>query len=77
MFVVLIDICTNFVLVWNLSKLSVAALAILVGWMCWTFQRFKQDPTRFKLVTKVEHYTYIQELTMIATVVIFLLVGKI
>ena len=77
MFVVLIDICTNFVLVWNLSKLSVAALAILVGWMCWTFQRFKQDPTRFKLVTKVETYTYIQELTMIATVVIFLLVGKI
>ena len=45
--------------------------------MTWTFQRFKADPTRFKLVTKVENYTYLQELTMIATIVVFLIVGKI
>ena len=77
MFVILIDIMTNFVLVWNLNKISVLVLACLVGWICWTCQRFKQDPKAFKLVTKVEHYSYLQELTMIATVVVYLLVGKI
>ena len=77
LFVILLDITTNFVLVWNLNKISVAVLALLVGWMTWTFQRFKADPTRFKLVTKVENYTYLQELTMIATIVVFLIVGKI
>ena len=77
LFVILLDITTNFVLVWNLNKISVAVLALLVGWMTWTFQRFKADPTRFKLVTKVENYTYLQELTMIATIVVFLIAGKI
>ncbi len=75
--VTLIDIVTNFILVWNLNKVSVALLALNVGWMTFKFQQFKKDPTRFKLVTVVERYTYIQESIMILTIVVYLIFGKI
>lgn len=77
MIVTWIDIITNFILVWNLNKISVLVLFILVSWMTYTFIDFKKDPTRYKIVDKVEKYTYLQEITMILTVVVFLLVGKI
>ena len=41
------------------------------------FIDFMKDPTRYKIVDKVELYTYLQESTMLITVVVFLLVGKI
>lgn len=72
-----LDIVTNFILVWNLSKASVALLALNVGWMTFKFQQFKKEPTRFKLVTVVEKYTYIQETIMILTIVVYLIFGKI
>lgn len=75
--VTLIDIVTNFILVWNLNKISVALLALNVGWMTFKFQQFKKDPTRFKLVTVVEKYTYIQESIMILTIAVYLIFGKI
>ena len=67
------DIITNFILVWNLSKLSVVALLINVLWISWKFIEYKKDPTKYKIVDKVEQYTYIQESLMIATVAIYLL----
>lgn len=67
-----IDIITNFILVWNLSKISVALLLIDVIWMSWVFIDFKKDPTRYKIVAKVEKYTYIQESIMLLTVAIYL-----
>lgn len=73
----LLDICTNFVLVWNLSKLSILVLLVLVSWMTYKFIDFIMDPTRYKIVDKVERYTYFQEGTMLLTVVIYLLIGKI
>lgn len=75
--VTLIDIVTNFILVWNLNKVSVVLLALNVGWMTFKFQQFKKDPTRFKLVTVVEKYTYIQESIMILTIVMYLIFGKV
>jgi 4-hydroxybenzoate polyprenyltransferase len=48
-----------------------------VGWMTFKFQQFKKDPTRFKLVSVVEQYTYIQECIMILTIVVYLIFGKI
>lgn len=72
-----IDILTNFVLVWNLNKISVLLLLANVLWMSWMFIRFKKDPTKFKIVQKVEIYTYIQETIMVLTVAVFLFVGKI
>lgn len=73
----IIDIFTNFVLVWNLSKISIAILFILVSWMTYKFIEFIGDPTKYKIVDKVERYTYFQESTMLLTVVVYLLIGKI
>lgn len=77
LFVTLIDIVTNFLLVWNLNKISVGLLALNVAWMTFKFQQFKKDPTKFMLVNVVETYTYIQEGIMILTVVAYLIFGKI
>lgn len=68
-----VDIVTNFILVWNLSKISVILLLVDVLWMSYIFIDFKKDPTRYKIVDKVEKYTYIQESIMLLTVVIYLL----
>ena len=56
-----VDIITNFLLVWHLNKLTVLALFLDVSWMSIKFLQFMKDPTRFKIVEKVERYTYIQE----------------
>ena len=71
------DIITNFILVWNLNKISVAVLALLVSWMTWKFVQFMKDPEKFTLVTKVELYTYLQESTMLLTIACFIIFGKI
>jgi 4-hydroxybenzoate polyprenyltransferase len=75
--VTIMDIITNFILVWNLSKLSVIILFFLVVWMTIKFIEFISDPYKFEIIEKVERYTYLQESTMLLTVVIYLLVGKI
>lgn len=72
-----VDILTNVLLVWNLNKISVAALLLNTGWMTLKFAQFIRDPTRYKIVAKVEIYTYIQESIMLLTVVLFLIFGKV
>ena len=62
------DIITNFLLVYRLSRLSVLALLINVIWMTWKFVSYMRDPHQFRLVDKVERYTYIQESIMLLTV---------
>ncbi len=71
------DILTNVLLVWNLNKISVVALLLNTGWMTLKFTQFIKDPTRFKIVDKVERYTYIQETMMLVTVAAFLIFGKV
>lgn len=73
----IMDIITNFILVWNLSKLSVGILFVLVSWMTYKFIDYIMDPTRYEIVEKVERYTYLQESTMLFTVALYLLIGKI
>lgn len=75
--VTIMDIITNFILVWNLSKISVVVLSILVLWMIYKFIDYMINPTRYEIVQKVERYTYLQESTMLLTVVGYLLFGKI
>lgn len=75
--VTVMDIITNYILVWQLNKISVVALTVNIAWIIFEIMRFKKDPERFKLVTKVEIYTYIQESIMILTVAAFLIFGKI
>ena len=45
--------------------------------MSWKFIEFKKDPTKYKIVDKVERYTYIQESIMILTIIAYLIFGKI
>ena len=73
----IMDIITNFILVWNLSKLSIVVLFMLVSWMTYKFIEYMMNPTKYEIVEKVERYTYLQESTMLLTVVIYLLIGKI
>lgn len=72
-----VDILTNVLLVWNLNKISVVALLLNTCWMTLKFAQFIKDPTRFKIVDKVERYTYIQETMMLLTVATFLVIGKV
>ena len=69
----LVDIVTNFILLWQLSKVGVLALLINVGWMTWRFNQFIQNPNQFKLIDKVETYTLITEAIMVVSVVVHLL----
>lgn len=75
--ITIVDIITNMILVWNLNKISVITLLGLVSWMTYKFIQFIKNPENFKIVDKVERYTYLQESTMLLTVVLYLLIGKI
>lgn len=77
MILTLVDIVTNVILVHKLNIISVCLLLSLVTWMTYQFVIFMKDPTKFKLVNKVEIYTYIQESLMILTVVGYLIFGRI
>ena len=77
MILTIVDIITNIILVFRLNKISSAVLVILVTWMTVQFVKYMKDPNKFKIVDKVERYTYLQESTMLLTVVVFLLVGRI
>ena len=72
-----VDIVTNFLLVWNLNKLTVAALFLDVSWMTVKFLQLLKDPSRFAIVDKVERYTYIQESLMLLTIPAYLVFGAI
>lgn len=72
-----VDILTNVLLVWNLNKISVAALLLNTGWMTLKFAQFIKDPTRFRIVEKVEKYTYIQESMMLITIAAYIVFGKV
>ncbi|MCR5619661.1 MAG: UbiA family prenyltransferase [Lachnospiraceae bacterium] len=77
MILTIVDIITNIILVFRLNKISIAVLVILVTWMTVQFVKYMKDPNKFKIVDRVERYTYLQESTMLLTVVVFLLVGRI
>ena len=71
----IVDILTNFALLWNISKVGVGILFLNVVWMTVQFEQFIGDPTRFVLRERVERYTFITESTMVLSVVLYLLIG--
>ena len=77
MILTIVDIITNFILVFRLNKISIVVLFLLVSWMTWKFIQYMKDPERFVIVEKVERYTYLQESTMLLTIVAFLIFGRI
>ncbi len=70
-----IDILTNFILLYRLNRIAIVVLFINVVWMTWKFLSFMKDPSQYKIVDKVERYTYIQESTMVLTVAVYLIWG--
>ncbi len=77
MILTLVDIATNIVLVWNLNKISVAMFIAIVTWMSIKFLQYMKNPYQYKIVKKVENYTYVQESLMLLTVAIYLIAGRI
>ena len=77
MILTIVDIITNFILVFRLNKISILVLFLLVSWMTWKFIQYMKDPEKFVIVDKVERYTYLQESTMLLTIVAFLIFGRI
>ena len=73
----LVDIVTNLLLVINLNIIGFFVLIVNVVVMTAQFIMFIKNPERFKLVTRVEIYTYITEATMLLIIPIYMLVGKI
>ncbi len=68
-----VDIATNILLVIKLNVISVVLLLINILWISYKFIQFKKDPMCFKLVDKVEKYTYIQESIMLLTIPLYLM----
>ncbi len=68
-----VDIITNILLVWQLNKISIVLLLINTCYITFIFFVFKNNPLKFKLVSKVEQYTYIQEIIMLLTIPLYLI----
>ena len=75
--ITIVDIITNIILVFNLNKISIVVLLLNLILFIVDSVIFIRDPNKFKFIKKVERYTYITEVVMILTVVIYLIVGKI
>ena len=71
----LVDIGTNFYLIYFINRPLMVVLAINVLIMTWRFSQYSADPSRFKLIDKVERYTIITESIMILAVVTYLTLG--
>lgn len=71
----LVDIATNFYLIYSINRPLLLVLAVNVLVMTRLFSRFIQDPTQFRLIDKVERYTLITESVMILAVVTYLTLG--
>lgn len=69
----LVDILTNVLLVAKLSYISIIALLLNATVMTVRFVKFIKNPEIYeKLVTKVERYTYIQEIIMLLTIAAYI-----
>lgn len=73
----LVDIVTNLLLVINLNLIGFFVLIINVTIMTIEFIQFMKNPERFKLVARVELYTYITEATMLLIIPAYMIFGKI
>ncbi len=68
-----VDIITNILLVIRLNLFSIVLLLLNIVWVSIKFAQFNKNPLSFKLVDKVERYTYIQEFIMLLTIPLYLI----
>lgn len=71
--ITIIDLATNIILIFNLNKYAIIVLLLNLLWLIYDVVVFIKNPEKFKILNKVERYTYITEITMIAVVVLFLI----
>lgn len=74
---IIVDIITNIILLWNLNIISIIILLVNLAWIIFTINKFIKQPENFKIVDKVMIYTGVQESVMLLTVVVYLIFGKI
>ena len=77
LFVILIDIVTNILLVLNLNKYAIIVLLANLVWLIYDAVVFMKNPEKFSILKKVERYTYITEIVMIAVVVLYFFIGRV
>ncbi|MFA5659489.1 MAG: prenyltransferase [Oscillospiraceae bacterium] len=77
MILTLADIATNLLLVYKLNMIGFGLLVINVTWMTVQFVMFMRNPKIFRLVRRVEIYTYITEGTMLMIIAAYLIAGRI
>ncbi len=71
--ITVIDLVTNIILVFNLNKYAIILLLLNLLWLIYDVIVFIKNPEKFKILDKVERYTYITEITMILVVVLYLI----
>ena len=71
----LVDVVTNLLLVLRINRVAVVALLVNVAWITWVFLRYLRDPSRFRLIGRVERYTYLTETIMVLAVAAHLALG--
>ncbi len=71
-----LDIFTNFLLVWNINKYAIIALLINIVWISMTCIRYCKNPYAFKILPKMERYTYIQEIIMLLIIPLYMIIGR-
>lgn len=71
-----VDVVTNVLLTYRLNRYAVVLILLNLVWFGVQCLRFTKDPTRFRIVDKVERYTYILETLMIVVVVGYLFLGR-
>ena len=77
LFVILIDIVTNILLVLNLNKYAIIVLLANLAWLIYDAVVFIKNPEKFSILKKVERYTYITEIVMIAVVILYFFIGRV
>ncbi|MGC6768132.1 prenyltransferase [Enterococcus sp. LJL51] len=71
-----VDVVTNILLTYRLNRFAVLLILGNLLWFTLQCRKFSADPTQFKIVDKVERYTYILETMMILVVIGYLLLGR-
>lgn len=71
-----VDVITNILLTYRLNRYAVVLILVNLIWFTIQCRKFTTDPTQFRIVDKVERYTYILETMMILVVVGYLIMGR-
>jgi len=64
-------------LVWNINFIAIAILVANLIWILFKVKQFTKTPEKFKIINKAIIYVAIQEITMVLSIILYLIIGKI